>query len=136
METKSHHAGALAGRADASFGKKTYEAALADYLLLYEHSRKNFPYMTKLGNTYAALQLDTIALTYYQKAVHLAPQDMEARFFLTKHLLKCRQYKQASIEIQSTKDRYYHHKAAYRPSVLEEITNLEQQINKHLHRKR
>jgi tetratricopeptide (TPR) repeat protein len=133
LETYPTSSTARVGRADASFGKKTYEAALEDYLFLYENARKNFPYMTKLGNTYAALQLPHIALKYYQKAVNIAPQDIESRFALTRHLLKLRHYKEAYSQIQATKDRYYHHKSSYRPSVFEEITQLEQQINKHLH---
>gem|GEM_PF-7084098 len=102
-------------------------------MYLYENAWKNFPYMAKLGNTYAALHLDHIALKYYQKAVDIAPQDIESRFLLTKHLLKLRHYKEANDQIQSTKDRYYHHKTSYRPVVLEEITQLEQQTHKHLH---
>lgn len=120
-------------RADASFGKKSFEAALEDYIRLYESTRKVFPHLTKLANTYAALHLDHIALRYYQKAVDFAPADLEARFFLTKHLLKLRHYKEAAEKLQATKDRYYHHKAEYRPSVLEEIMHLEQQVHKHLH---
>ena len=133
LETYTTSSIARLWRADAAFWKKMYEAALEDYLLLYENSRKNFPYMAKLGNTYAALHLDRIALKYYEKSVDISPQDIESRFLLTKHLLKLRHYKEAEQHIQSTKDRYYHHKSSYRPSVLEEITQLEQQVHKHLH---
>lgn len=133
LEFSAWSAVARLGRADASFGKKSFEAALEDYILLYESSRKVFPHLTKLANTYAALHLDHIALRYYQKAVDFAPADIEARFLLTKHLLKLRHYKEADEKIQATKDRYYHHKAEYRPSVLEEIMQLEQQVHKHIH---
>lgn len=133
LETYKNSSVARLGRADASYGKKSYEAALEDYLILYETSWKNFPYMTKLANTYAALHLDHLAGRYYQKAVDRAPEDIESRFLLTKHFLKVRHYKEANDQIQSTKDRYYHHKAMYRPNVLDEITQLEQQIHKYLH---
>lgn len=133
LETYTTSTVARLWRADASFGKKQYESALEDYLFLYENARKNFPYMAKLGATYAALHLDHIALKYFQKAVDIAPQDIESRFLLIKHLLKLRHYKEASENVQSTKDRYYHHKSSYRPHVLEEITQLEQQAHKYLH---
>ena len=121
-------------RADASFGKKDYEAALDDYLLLYEATRKRFTALTKLGHTYAALQLDTIALRYYQQAVRLDNADMDARFALIKQYIKLRHYKDAEQEIQEAKDRYYHHKKQYRHQVFDEIVMREQRIRTYLHR--
>lgn len=133
LETYTTSTVARLWRADASFWKKMYEAALEDYLILYESTRKGFAHMNKIANTYAALKLDHVALRYYHKAVDFAPQDIEARFSLVKHLLKLRHYKEANGQIQETKDRYYHHKASYRPRVFEEITQLEQKIHKHVH---
>ena len=135
LEKRSGSTEARLGRADASFGKKTYESALEDYLLLYESSWKNFPYMAKLAATYAALWLDKIALKYFQRAVEILPHDLPARFSLVRHLLRLRHYKDADTHIKIAKDHYYQHKKEYTEKTLEEIMSLETQINKHLKHK-
>lgn len=136
LEKNTSSTPARLGRADASFGKKQYESALEDYLILYETSWKNFPYMTKLWATYAALKLDKIALKYYHRAVEIIPRDMQARFALVTHLLRLRQYKDADTQIKEAKDRYYHHKNDYRSEDFDQIQTLEAQIGRHLHRGR
>lgn len=135
LETTPGLTAARVWRAEASFGKKKYEDALHDYLYLYENSRKTFARRAKLAQCYAALWLNTIALTYYQKAAELTPQDMEIRFWLIKHLLKLRHYKDAYTQVQDTKDRYYHHKSEYRTTILDEIIALEHLVTKHVHPK-
>lgn len=136
LQTNSSSAEARLGRGDASCGKKDYEAALEDYLILYETSRKNFPYMQKLGAVYAALGLDHIALRYFQKAVDFAPSNMETQFALIKHLIRLRHYKEADAQVKTAKDHYYHHKSSLPPHILEEIQKLEAQIGRHLHKKK
>ncbi|MDP2669539.1 MAG: tetratricopeptide repeat protein [bacterium] len=136
LEGSSGSSDARLGRGDASFGKKEYEAALDDYLTLYETSRKNFPYMQKLGAVYAALGLDHVALKYFKKAVDFAPANMEAQFALTKHLLRLKHYKDADTQIKIAKDYYYQNKASLSPQVFEQIKMLEEQIGRNLHRKK
>lgn len=134
LEKDTGNSKALLGRADASFGKKRYEAALQDYLSLYESSWKNFPYMTKLAASYAALKLDRIALTYYSKAVQILDRDLEAHFACIRHCIKLRHYKDAEQKLQTAKDIYYSHKGDYTEKQFAEINGLEKLIGKYIHR--
>lgn len=117
------------GRAKCSYELFNFEDALDDYLTLYEESFKNTDYLVALADTYQKLNLHTIALRYYTKAVEQTPTHIKAHVWLGYQYLIMGFYKKAKEEAETAKDLYYKHKYDYDTNVVDNIFWLEEQVS-------
>ncbi len=116
-------------RAKSSYNLYRFEDALDDYLTLYEHSFKSIEYLLALGDVYQKLNLQIIALRYYQKALKQGKKKVQVYIALAYQHIIMWSYKLAAEHITQAKELYYENKASYPQSLLEDIQQWEKTLH-------
>jgi len=128
LHVQKNHKEWLLGRARSSYQLYNFEDALEDYLTLYETSFNNTEYLISLWDVYQKINLQKIALRYFQKAVKQAPKNIHAHIWVGYQYIILGQYGNAKEHITIAKEIYYDNKKLHEESVLENIEGLEEQL--------
>lgn len=115
-------------KARADFECYRFEAALNEYLALYECSFGNIDYVLALWDCYQKLNLHVIAQKYYAKAVSLDPKSVKAHVWLWYEYIIDGKYGLASSAVLKAKELYYANKYQYDTGVVDNIFDLEKHV--------
>ena len=122
-------------RAKCFFALYKFEDALVDYMHLYEHSFWNAEFLLSIADTYQKLNLQVLALHYYEQCVEKAPSMIKAHVWLGYQYIILGHYADAQKHAEIAKDLYYKNKKEYDTNTVDNIFELEGQIDLLLRKK-
>ncbi|MEY3197601.1 MAG: hypothetical protein RL023_154 [Candidatus Parcubacteria bacterium] len=119
---------ARAGKAESLYFLTNYEAALDEYLTLFERHPLTSEWYIAVGSTYGKLNLHLLAKRYLARALKLFPYVLKVFVAYAHEMADTAQWKEANDHIQKAKELYYQNKSSYDKKVLEDIEKLDDEV--------
>jgi tetratricopeptide (TPR) repeat protein len=119
---------ARAGKAESLYFLAKYEAALDEYLTLFERHPLTSEWYIAVGATYGKLNLHILAKRYLERGLKLFPYVLKVFVAYAHEMADTEQWNKANEHIQKAKELYYQNKSAYDKKVLEDIEKLEDEV--------